>query len=119
MTKSKASEKPTVERRTVSLVRIEAAYGPIYLVVDNHSNFAPDTPDEKVLDWSRFCVEGMGEPEITFRNVLAVVRAGRCCSHDVFTHVRAVEVPLDYNFEKEVHRTKDGVFKMFPEAHVG
>lgn len=105
-----------VERRTVSLVRIEAAYGPIYLVVDTFSDFKPDTSDVKVLEFSKICIEGAGEPHVTFANVLAVVKAGQCCPHDIFTLIRSVEVPLDYDFEKEVHRTTAGIFQMFPEA---
>lgn len=106
-----------VERRTISLVRIEAAYGPIYLVVDTYSDYKPDTPVEKVLEFTKFLHEGAGEPEITFRNVLAVVKAGQCCPTDIFTHIKSVEVPLDFNFEKEIHRTKEGIFQWFPEAH--
>ena len=112
--KTEVQEK--VERRAISLVRIEAAYGPVYLVVDAFSDFSPDAPEQKVLDFAKLAAESFGEPHITFRNVLAVVKAGRCCPTDVFTHISSREVPLDFDFEKEVHRTKEGIFQWFPEA---
>ena len=116
MTRKVKEHQEKVERRSISLVRIEAAYGPIYLVVDTYSDFEPDAPDEKVLDFAKLAIESFGEPHVTFRNVLAVVKGGLCCPHGVFTHIAAREVPLDFDFEKDIHRTSEGIFQWFPEA---
>ena len=113
---AKKAKTESVERRAISLVRIEAAYGPIYLVVDTYSEFKPDTPADKVLEFAAFCHESAGEPHITFRNVLAVIKAGQCCPTDIFTHIASREVPLEFDFEKEIHRTDEGIFQWFPEA---
>lgn len=116
MTKVKTESAVQEDRRSISLIRIEAAYGPIYLVVDNISPFKPGTPKKEVLDWAAVCVESLGEPDVTLRNVLAVIKDGRCCPPDIFTHIKSVEVAVDFDFEKEIHRTQAGVFQWFPEA---
>jgi hypothetical protein len=115
MAKKTETEKG-VDRRAISLVRIEAAYGPIYLVIDTVSEFKPDTSSDRVVEFAKLAAESFGEPHIVFANVLAVVKGGLCCPTDIFTHIAGREVPLDFNFEKEVHRTAKGIFQWFPEA---
>lgn len=72
--------------------------------------------DRSPEDWCRLCVESAGEPHVTFGQVVAVVKNGICCPHDVFTHIKTVEIPVDVDPESDIHRTTDGFRKMFPEA---
>lgn len=84
--------------RTLSLVRVEAAYGPIYLVVciDHDGPVAPDAIDHL----ARLTIETLGDPSDILQHVVAVIHQDRMAEPQMFTVVQTKEVAKDFDFDQ-------------------
>lgn len=108
-------KKPVEITRTLTLVRIEASYGPIYVVVCLDEN-ATETAKEKHSPEERanFYVEtGCYRPHAVLQNAVAMFKGGLLHPPHMFTAIKSVVVPTDFDLE---HKTASDWFELFPEA---
>lgn len=92
------TEATTSAPRTLSLVRVEAAYGPLYLVVciDHEEPVAPADLDRV----TRLTIETLGDPSDILQHVVAVIHQDRMAAPQMFTVVQTKEVQKDFDFEQ-------------------
>lgn len=104
--------------RTLSLVRVEAAYGPIYLVVVSETEDKAGDDYAQLLptrsEWDRLNIEEWRTPEEVFHHVVAVLKGGEAQPERLFTHVRSYVADPDFQ-DYEIMDTADWL-KIFPEA---
>lgn len=98
----------------LSLVRIEASYGPIYLVV--RIALSPDDEGADPLKTVQFLIEMGAPPEGILANTVAVIRGGLARPANQLTHVRSVFI--DPDFESDVLKLSRRFWTdvIFPEA---
>jgi hypothetical protein len=83
--------------RTLSLVRLEAAYGPIYLVVCLDHEDGHTRPIDEV---AKLDIETLGEPFDIFQHVVAVMKDGMMADPQMFTVVQTKLVSKDFDFDE-------------------
>lgn len=98
---------------TLTLVRLEASYGPIYFIAGLEQDAAvaaKESPEER----ANFYVEtGCYRPHGVLACAVAMFKGGRLHPSSMFTAIRSVVVPADFDCE---HKTADDWFKLFPEV---
>jgi hypothetical protein len=86
--------------RTLTLARIEAAYGPILVVVVlDDDDVRPERTKADYEQWARMSIDSIDPPSDVFRRVVAVFKEGVNEPMNQFTSLRSRVVPADFDFE--------------------